>query len=216
MRRKREERRRLRKLKVKTVFMLSITLIFNAYAWFLYITTVSMNTTVHVEAWNVNFESDNQDVERELLFDIEEAYPGMDDVIKTISISNSGEKIAEIKHSIVSMTIFGKTYVVEEQLLDEEKALLTGTETKMTQEEITNMLLNDFPFKIMVESQKDELNIQETSDVTVKFSWAYDNGDDNLDTQYGVESYQYYKEHENEEPIKVKIKISVQQKKEET
>lgn len=75
MRKKRAEKRRIRRLKIKTLFMLSFTLIFNAYAWFLYVTTVSTNMTVHVESWSVNFTVDNTEIERELLFSIDEAYP---------------------------------------------------------------------------------------------------------------------------------------------
>lgn len=216
MRRKREERRKLRRLKFRTIFMLSITLIFNAYAWFLYVTTVSMNTTVHVEAWNIDFEVDNEAVERELLFEIEEAYPGMKDITKTISVTNSGEKVAEIMNNIASLKILDKTYIVEEQLSSEEKEQLTGTEIKMTQEEIKNMLANDFPFKMVIDSPKNQLNTKESSNITIRFTWEYESNNDKLDTEYGVESYKYYKQYEGEEPIKAKIKISVQQKREST
>lgn len=78
MKRKREERRKRRRLKLRTLFMLSLTLIFNTYAWFLYVTTVSTNMTVHVDAWSVNFEVDNQVIEREFLLEVEQAYPRND------------------------------------------------------------------------------------------------------------------------------------------
>ena len=68
MKRKREERRRRRRLKLRTLFMLSLTLIFNTYAWFLYVTTVSTNMQVHVDAWSVNFEVDDQIIDEEFLF----------------------------------------------------------------------------------------------------------------------------------------------------
>ena len=73
MRRKREQRRKLRRLKLRTLFMLSITLIFNAYAWFLYITQVSTNMQVHVDAWSVNFEIGNDTIEKNTLFTIDNA-----------------------------------------------------------------------------------------------------------------------------------------------
>lgn len=216
MRKKREERRRLRRLKIRTIFMLSFTLIFNAYAWFLYITTVSTNMTVHVEAWSVNFSVDNEAVERELLFDVEHAYPGMDEVKKTIAITNSGEKSADVNYKIASITILDKQYVVEEELTSEEKDMLTGQETKLTQEEMVRMLANDFPFKLIVTSTKDQLDIGQNASVSISFSWEFEGGDDSLDTKYGVDSYKYYQENNGEAPIKAKIKINVQQHKDAT
>ena len=50
--------------------MLSLTLIFNTYAWFLYVTTVSTNMQVHVDAWSVNFEVDSNIVEKEFLLSL--------------------------------------------------------------------------------------------------------------------------------------------------
>lgn len=211
MRRKREERRRLRRLKIRTLFMLSFTLIFNAYAWFLYITTVSTNMTVHVEAWSVNFSVDNEAIERELLFDVEEAYPGMQEVTKTISITNSGEKMADVNYKIASISILDKEYIVEEELTSDEKEQLTGQEIKVTEEEMVRMLANDFPFKLVVTSTGDELNIGQMASVTISFSWDFESGDDSLDTKYGEDSYQYYQDNNGEAPIKAKIKINVQQ-----
>lgn len=211
MRRKREERRRLRRLKIRTLFMLSFTLIFNAYAWFLYVSTVSTNMTVHVEAWSVDFTVDNEAVEKELLFDVEEAYPGMQDVNKTVSITNSGEKLADIKYKISRISIFDTEYIVEKELTSEEKEQLTGNETKVTEEELVAMLANDFPFKLIITSTKDELDTGQMASVTINFSWDYEGGDDSLDTKYGVDSYNYYQENDGKAPITAKIKISVQQ-----
>ena len=146
MKRKREERRKRRRLKLHTLFMLSLTLIFNTYAWFLYVTTVSTNITVHVDAWSVNFEVDNQVIEQDFLFDIEHAYPGMEDISKTVKIKNTGEKDAELKYKVVTVRILDDVYVVEEELTTEEKAALTGTEKKLTQDEMISMLIEDFPF----------------------------------------------------------------------
>lgn len=191
--------------------MLSFTLIFNAYAWFLYITTVSTNMTVHVEAWSVNFSVDNEAIERELLFDVEEAYPGMQEVTKTISITNSGEKMADVNYKIASISILDKEYIVEEELTSDEKEQLTGQEIKVTEEEMVRMLANDFPFKLVVTSTGDELNIGQMASVTISFSWDFESGDDSLDTKYGEDSYQYYQDNNGEAPIKAKIKINVQQ-----
>lgn len=213
MKRKREERRRRRRLTFRTIFMLSLTLIFNTYAWFLYITTVSTNMTVHVDAWSVNFEVDNQTVEKELLFEVDQAYPGMTDVERTVRISNSGEKIADLSYKISYVRILDDVYVVEEELTTEEKAALTGSETKITTDEMNRMLSEDFPFKINVVCSSDQLDINGSATVDMGFSWAYDSGNDELDTKYGVDSYKYYEDNSGEPAIQAKIKIRAQQHK---
>ena len=215
MRRKREERRKIRRLKIRTLFMLSFTLIFNTYAWFLYVTTVSTNMTVHVDAWSVNFEVDNKVIEKELLFEIEQAYPGMEEIGRTVTINNSGEKAATLSYKIVMLRVLDKTYIVESELTVEEKATLTGTETKITSDEMTRMIKEDFPFKITVESSSKLLEIGGTASITMKFKWNYENGNDELDTQYGVDSYNYYQNNEGESAIQTKIKLKAEQIKDE-
>lgn len=212
MKRKREERRKRRRLKLRTLFMLSLTLIFNTYAWFLYITTVSTNMTVHVDAWSVNFQVDNQVIEKEFLFEVEHAYPGMDDIEKSVTINNSGEKTAELTYKISSLRVLDEVYVVEAELSTEEKAALTGDETKITSDEMTKMLNEEFPFKISVVASSTELAVNGEATLKMSFTWEYETGNDELDTQYGVDSYKYYQDNEGEPAIEVKIKIIAQQK----
>lgn len=212
MKRKREERRRRRRLTLRTIFMLSLTLIFNTYAWFLYITTVSTNMQVHVDAWSVNFQVDGNKIEKEFVLTVDHAYPGMEDIDKTVTINNSGEKVADLTYKIASVRVLDETYVVESELTAEEKAELTGDEIEITEEEMTRMLEEDFPFKISVVCSSTELAINGEATVTMSFTWEYESGDDELDTQYGVDSYKYYEENEGKPAIQAKIKIMAQQK----
>ena len=214
MRRKREERRKIRRLKIRTLCMLSFTLIFNTYAWFLYVTTVSTNMTVYVDAWSVNFEVGDQVIEKELLFEIEQTYPGMEEILRTVTINNSGEKAASLSHKIVMLRVLDKTYVVENELTTEEKELLTGAETKISSEEMSRMIEEDFPFKITVETSVETLEVNETASISMKFNWDYETGNDELDTQYGVDSYNYYQNNAGESAIEAKIKLKAEQTKE--
>ena len=211
MRRKREERRRRRRLTFRTIFMLSLTLIFNTYAWFLYVTTVSTNMQVHVDAWSVNFEVDSQTVEREFDFIISHAYPGMTDISKTVTISNSGEKIADISYSIASLRILEDVYIVRSELSTTEIAALTGDETEVTATEMARMIAEDYPFLITITADTAQLAVGGSGAVTMGFEWDYESGDDDLDTQYGVDSYNYYQSNTGSPAIEVKIKIKAQQ-----
>lgn len=212
MKRKREERRRRRRLKLRTLFMLSLTLIFNTYAWFLYVTTVSTNMQVHVDAWSVNFEVDDQIIDEEFIFEIDQAYPGMADVEKSVNITNSGEKDAVLNYKVSMLRILDQVYVVPEELSEEDKANLDGTEIEVTSDEILRMLNEDFPFKITIDYSDTELGIGESGTVDMKFTWEYDSGNDELDTQYGVDSYRYYQDNAGEPAIQAKIKITAEQK----
>lgn len=211
MKRKREERRKRRRLKFKTLFMLSLTLIFNTYAWFLYVTTVSTNMTVHVDAWAVNFEVDGTAVEKEFVLPVDHAYPGMEDVEKTISISNTGEKIADLSYSIAKARIINDVFVVMDELTTEEKAALTGTEVQLTKEQMITKLQTEYPFKIIVNCDKTQLDVDGNASVKMKLTWDYDNNDDDKDTQYGVDSYNYYQANPGSSAIEVVIKIKAQQ-----
>lgn len=213
MKRKREERRRRRRLKLRTLFMLSLTLIFNTYAWFLYVTTVSTNMQVHVDAWSVNFEVDNQIIDKEFIFEIDQAYPGMATIEKSVSITNSGEKDAVLDYKVSILRILDQIYIVKDELSEEEKANLDGTEIEVTSEEILRMMNEDFPFKISINYSDTELGIGESATVDMSFSWAYDSGNDELDTQYGIDSYKYYQENAGQPAIQAKIKITAEQKK---
>lgn len=216
MRRKREDRRKIRRLRLRTLFMLSITLMFNTYAWFSFVSTVSTDMQVHVDAWSVNFEVDDEIIEKELLFEIDHAYPGMDEVKKEVRISNAGDRDAKLSHKIVMIRVLNDTYVVESELTSEEKNKLDGTETEITQEEMIRMLEEDFPFSVAVETSTEILQAHNAGTVAMKFNWEYDSGNDELDTQYGVDSYKYYEENPDKSAIQIKIKVKAQQSEEET
>ena len=137
----------------------------------------------------------------------------MDDVEKTVTVNNSGEKDATLSYVITTARIFDDIYVVEDELSTDEKNNLTGTETKMTAEELAQMLLEDFPFEITVNVSSTDLAMNGgEATINVKFTWAYESGDDELDTQYGVDSYKYYQDNTGKSAIEIKIKLKAEQK----
>ena len=107
----RNQRRIKNRVTVRTLFLLAITLIFNTYAWFMYVSTVSSSLTAHVEAWHVQFEVDDEIVDRDFTINIAHAYPGMEDEEKEVTIINDGEKTADIDFAIKSIRVFDDLYV---------------------------------------------------------------------------------------------------------
>ena len=206
---RRKERRAKRRVTLRTLFLLSITLIINTYAWFLYITTVSGNITAHVDAWRVSFEVDNEEVEEEFNFEIQHIYPGMADKSKTVAISNTGDKQADIGYEIKYVKIFDEEYATSEAVA--EGIPVSQNATILSSEAIANKIQNDYPFKLIFDIDGETISPEETSEMTITFRWQYDQGDDETDTMYGTQAYSYT----NGTSIKIKIKIKAEQHKEE-
>ena len=43
----------MKKVKLRNIIILILLLVFNAYAWFVYTTKVSLDLSAHVSAWDV-------------------------------------------------------------------------------------------------------------------------------------------------------------------
>ena len=54
-----KKKRKKRRIRLRTIFFLAITLASNSFAWFIYSTKVSNNITAKVKSWHVNFEIGN-------------------------------------------------------------------------------------------------------------------------------------------------------------
>ena len=100
--------------------------------------------------------------------------------------------------------------VVREQLLPLADLI---TPNLPEAEELAQMLLEDFPFEITVNVSSTDLAMNGgEATINVKFTWAYESGDDELDTQYGVDSYKYYQQNTGKSAIEIKIKLKAEQK----
>ena len=159
-------------LKVRTVVLLLLTLIVNTYAWFIYISTVTMGVDVHVKSWKIDFMNDDSQEEFDLILD--EVYPGMPDATQEITAKNSGEMDATLSCKIVAMQIFDEKFAIS----DEYEG------TVITEEEILNKL-KEYPFDIKIALQDND--ITEVKEVTVapeesiriklNVVWPYETGE---------------------------------------
>lgn len=205
----RAERRLKKRITFRTLFLLAITCIFNTYAWFLYVNTVSANLTAHVEAWHVQFEVDDEIVERQFSVAIEHAYPGMTNVVKTVTILNNGEKAADLSYAIKSLRIFDNIYVATDQL--ETGDTIPQGATQTTSANLLSMIQNNYPFTITITSSQNTVNINTEGTLTFTFSWAYESGQDATDTEYGTDAYDFYEDNPGVEAIEIVVKLIVTQ-----
>lgn len=205
----RAERRLKKRITFRTLFLLAITCIFNTYAWFLYVNTVSANLTAHVEAWHVQFEVDDEIVERQFSVAIEHAYPGMTNVVKTVTILNNGEKAADLSYAIKSLRIFDNVYVATDQL--ETGDTIPQGATQTTSANLLSMIQNNYPFNIEITTSQNTVNINTEGTLTFTFSWAYESGQDATDTEYGTDAYDFYEDNPGVEAIEIVVKLVVTQ-----
>ena len=185
-----------KRIRKRTLFFLVIALIANSFAWFIYTNKVSNSITTGVRSWKITFDQDGQDLEENVEFNFDDIYPGIDTQVKQIDITNNGEMTAYISYQIESIQIFDETY----------------TKENYTQEQLINILNNNYPFKLSFINSDTEITVGQTGYFTATLNWPFESGDDEADTYYGKKSYEF-KEESNEPQIKVIVKIKASQTK---
>ena len=183
-----------RRIKLRTLFFLAITLASNSFAWFVYSTKVSNNITAKVRSWHVNFEiGSGETIEEYIEINIDSLYPGMDSYQKVLRASNSGEADAKINYKIEKATILG----------DDLLALY------LTDEEILNKIRKDYPFIIdfNVSNNIISKNGGEAT-ITIDIKWPYESGNDEKDTYWGNRAYDFHKVNSNTPSISLIVKIT--------
>lgn len=184
-----------KKIRLKTVFLLAITLASNSFAWFIYTTEVSSNITTKVREWKVTFDAQGQNIEKEIIINVDSLYPGMEEYTETLTASNSGESRAKITYELKEATVLGDNlmnlYLENESLID--------------------YLKTAFPFKIDISASNNIIDIGGSESVTIRVYWPYESGNDELDTQWGNRAYDYHEANPDSPSITLVLKISATQ-----
>ena len=187
-----KRRKILKKVRLKTLFLLAITLASNSFAWFIYTTKVSSNISAKVREWNVTFEANGQVVEKTIEINIDSLYPGMNAYNQTLTAANSGESKAQITYEIVSTNILGDNLV----------------NYNYSNEDILNYLKNNYPFTIEISSTNSIIEPNGKEKINITVSWPYESGDDEKDTYWGNLAYNYHQANPGKPSIVLVIKIS--------
>lgn len=186
-----------KRIKLKTIFLLAITLASNSFAWFVYSTKVSNSMTAHVKSWNVNFEVGGGDHEEEVFFNIDSVYPGIDTVTQEIVVTNKGETAANIKFEVAEASIVGENLFLD---------------PSVTSSNILAKLTNSYPFQISLSVSNAIVAPHGGQEKFIaSFSWPYESGNDEIDTYWGRRAYEFNKSNPNSASISLKIKISASQ-----
>ena len=186
----------LKYINTKTIIILIVLLSFNAYAWFIYITKASLELDVHVAAWDITFQAGEEEITNDVVLEVDKIYPGMEDYVQEIEVHNRGEIRADLSYKIMSIEIFGEKFEVGDQY---------------TSDDLQNML-NSYPFKITIESSTDQIEAGTgQGKFTIKVTWPFESGNDELDTYYGNKSYEFQTNNPQAKSLIVKFELTAKQ-----
>lgn len=192
----------LKKIKLRNLIILLVLLVVNTFAWFIYATRVSLDLSVHVSSWNVEFVSGEDEITSNMEIFVDRIYPGMDTFEKTIEVHNKGETKAALTYEIKSLEIMGEKFEANE-------------ETGLTSEDIENKVEQEYPFKINISTDgNSELDSNEKGNFKVSVYWLYESGNDRLDTYWGNKAYEYYSLNPGKQSIILQLELIATQIKE--
>lgn len=188
-----------KRVKLSTLLMLIVTFSSSTFAWFIYATKVDSGITAHVKAWNVLFEVGDEEIEEMMHFDVSDIYPGMNNYTDSVSVKNKGETQALLSYEIVSYTIYGVKYEV-------------GNNGVLTPDDLRQSLLTDYPFKTSINLSNNIISPNSSESFSLNVSWAYESGNDDEDTLWGMKAYDYHKVYPDLPSISIELKVTATQK----
>ena len=196
------------KANLMSLFFIIVSFISGTLAWFAYSGLSDVATEIDIRAWNI--EIDKKSSTKDITISLSEISPGMETMSEVINIKNSGDSDAIVKFNLVSARILGEpedNYVVGEDL---------------TTEELQDILANNYPFQINATLSKEYvLKKGGEASLNVSVSWPFDSGNDDLDSIWGTNAYQFLnseikKSTSNPEylvksPIEIVLKLTAEQ-----
>ena len=188
----------MKKIKIRNILVLIVLFAFNAYAWFIYTTKVSMDLTDHVSAWDVEFVSGQGGITSDVAVVVERIYPGMEPFERVIQVNNKGEVTANLRYEVRSARIIDEYYEVGQ--------INPATSQEYTPTDIENILKNNYPFEVTIDIDETDFGVVDgIGYYTITVSWDFESGDDELDTLWGSKAYEFYENHPGEEAVEINI-----------
>lgn len=171
-----ERYKRYLKLNIIPLFFIFTSFIFTTLAWFAYSGLSSVETEIDVKAWHIKLSKFGESVSNNIVISLPHVYPGMDTISEKIDISNLGDSDAELSYSITSARILNET--------------LDTTDN----DSIEMSLAHDYPFHININLSNYVVEAKSGTGVfEVSVSWPLDSKNDELDSVWGENAYEFDK-----------------------
>lgn len=136
------------------VFLLGV----NTFAWFIYISKVSVDLTASVVSWDITFMDEDTVVENAIV-EVTDMKPGMPDFSKEFRIINRSGVNASFDYTINKVTIFGDEY---------------QTSNTLTSDDLIEMLTEETPFKFSFLSSSAVIDDHSTETFEINVTWPYE------------------------------------------
>ena len=141
---------------IRSILLIGFLLVFNIFAWFIYISKVSTSMDIHVLSWDVVFSEGGSSV-REVNLNVD-IYPGMDEFSHTLSVNNSSETSASLYFTTNSVTLFGQELITQ-SMQEHDKIVMLATE---------------LPFEITYDVSSNLLDEDGSESFTIAVNWDYE------------------------------------------
>lgn len=166
------------RLNLVSIFFIVVSFISLTLAWFVYSGLSTVHTEVNVKAWYIEMKKDGQEVFNDITITMDDIYPGMEPKEEEVKIKNLGDSDAQVNYNIISARILDKdTYTIGDEL---------------TSEFVEDQLAHKYPFHINIDLSKRYVSAQTDETIfKVSISWPLDSGQDELDSQWGNDAYQF-------------------------
>lgn len=167
----------LKKIYIVPIVFIATSFIFTTFAWFAYSGLRSVSTEMDVKTWHIELTKSNETINNNIVITLDDVYPGMETVDEIISIQNQGDSDAKLSYKIVSSRI-----------LDSE---ING-ETLQNNQMLVDSLSHEYPFHLNIDLSKRYISAGgDASTFEVSISWPLDSGNDELDSLWGTNAYNF-------------------------
>lgn len=150
------------KLKRKKYFALLLalfTLGVNIFAWFVFSSSVDLSLNASVSSWDVTFNDGNNEITKNVIVNVTNMRPGMEEFSKTYVINNAGEVGATFRFDIISIDLLGNSIDLSKNL------------------DPIGYFNTYFPFNISFSNTKSFIDYNDSIEFTFDLNWDYDSTD---------------------------------------
>lgn len=193
------KRKSKKKIKFKTLILFIFSLIMTTFAWFAYSKVLNTTMNLHMASWNMEYYIGEDKKTNPIGINIDTLYPTMPEQTVTVDIKNNGEKLVDIEHQVLSVTIIGTSYEIlyEGQTKTSDNYIVIApsvlsTDLATGKAIYKNVITNDiskFPFTIEVEHSA-QVAAGGQGYLKVIVNWGGDNNE--LDSEWGYRVGEYF------------------------
>ena len=169
-----------KKIYIVPIVFIATSFIFTTFAWFAYSGLRSVSTEIDVKTWHIELTKSNETINNNIVISLDNVYPGMETVDEIINIQNQGDSDAKLSYKIISSRILNSE--IDGQALENNEML-------------SDSLSHEYPFHLNIDLSKRYISAGgDSSTFEVSVSWPLDSGNDDVDSLWGTNAYNFQNE----------------------